>query len=213
MPTQNRNTSVSLKQKLHGHTATIGSWFQLGHVEVAEIMALAGFDWLVVDLEHSVISIETAADLIRLIDSCGVVPLVRLTSNDPNQIKRVMDAGAHGTYQNTRAKPNLTTNCSPPPTIAFGSTTAFVRRSQRLDARNKRKMHNAYNPELADHTTHHTTPAPDPHQSTLRRLCHLYNAGLPLAILSSRRRWYSMPIRSWSKALILPMTRDYRWSQ
>jgi len=63
MPTQNRNTSGSLKQKLHGHTATISSWIQLGHVGVAEIMALAGFDWLVVDLEHSVISIETAADL------------------------------------------------------------------------------------------------------------------------------------------------------
>jgi len=47
MPTQNRNTSGSLKQKLHGHTATIGSWIQLGHVGVAEIMALAGFDWLV----------------------------------------------------------------------------------------------------------------------------------------------------------------------
>ena len=49
MPTENRDTSVSLKQKLHGHTATIGSWIQLGHVGVAEIMALAGFDWLVVD--------------------------------------------------------------------------------------------------------------------------------------------------------------------
>ena len=71
MPTQNRDKSVSLKQKLLGHTATIGSWIQLGHVGVAEIMALAGFDWLVVDLEHSVISIETAADLIRIIDSCG----------------------------------------------------------------------------------------------------------------------------------------------
>jgi 2-dehydro-3-deoxyglucarate aldolase len=37
-----------------------------------------------------------AGDLIRTIDLCGVAPLVRLTSNDPNQIKRVMDAGAHG---------------------------------------------------------------------------------------------------------------------
>jgi len=74
-------------------------------------------------------------------------------------------------------------------------------------------MHTAYNPELADHTTRRTTPAPDPHQSALRRMCHLYSAGFPLAILSGRRRWYSMPIRSGSKALILPMTRDYRWSQ
>ncbi len=39
-------------------------------------------------------------------------------------------------------------------------------------------MHIAYNPDLAAHTTHRTTPAPDPHQSTLRRMCHLYSAGL-----------------------------------
>ena len=96
MPAPSQHSSVSLKQKLHGRTATIGSWIQLGNVGVAEIMALAGFDWLVVDLEHSVISIETAADLIRVIENCGVAPLVRLTSNDPNQVKRVMDAGAHG---------------------------------------------------------------------------------------------------------------------
>ena len=96
MPAPSQHSGVSLKQKLHGKTATIGSWIQLGNVGVAEIMALAGFDWLVVDLEHSVISIETAADLIRVIESCGVAPLVRLTSNDPNQVKRVMDAGAHG---------------------------------------------------------------------------------------------------------------------
>ncbi len=40
-------------------------------------------------------------------------------------------------------------------------------------------MHTAYNPELAAHTTRRTTPVPDPHQSALRRMCHLYSAGLP----------------------------------
>ena len=32
---------------------SIGSWIQIGHPAIAEIMASAGFDWLVVDLEHS----------------------------------------------------------------------------------------------------------------------------------------------------------------
>ena len=59
-------------------------------------MASAGFDWLAVDLEHSAITIQDAEDLIRVIDLKGVVPLVRLSSNNPEQIKRVMDAGAHG---------------------------------------------------------------------------------------------------------------------
>jgi 2-dehydro-3-deoxyglucarate aldolase len=75
---------------------TIGSWITLAHPAIAEIMAKAGFDWLVVDLEHSVITIREAEELIRIIDFCGVVPLVRLSANDPVQIKRVMDAGAHG---------------------------------------------------------------------------------------------------------------------
>ena len=56
----------------------------------------AGFDWIVIDLEHSMISLEVAGELIRVIDLAGVPPLVRLTSNHPDQIKRVMDAGAHG---------------------------------------------------------------------------------------------------------------------
>jgi len=85
-----------LEKKLSSRVLTIGSWITIGHPAIAEIMARAGFDWLVVDLEHSVISIDVAGDLIRIIDLCGVAPLVRLTSNDPDQIKRVMDAGAHG---------------------------------------------------------------------------------------------------------------------
>lgn len=87
---------ISLRERIRSNKPTIGSWITLGHPSIAEIMANAGFDWLVVDLEHSVIPIDVAGDLIRVIDLCGVAPLVRLTSNNPDQIKRVMDAGAHG---------------------------------------------------------------------------------------------------------------------
>ena len=75
---------------------TIGSWIQIGSPAVGEIMASAGFDWLVVDLEHTTITLREAEELIRVIDLKGVVPLVRLSSNNSEQIKRVMDAGAHG---------------------------------------------------------------------------------------------------------------------
>jgi 2-keto-3-deoxy-L-rhamnonate aldolase RhmA len=96
-----------LKASLREGRFTLGSWISLGHAAIAEIMARAGFDWLVIDLEHSAIGIELAAELIRIIDLCGVPPLVRLTSNDPDQIKRVLDAGAHGIVVpmvNTRAE-------------------------------------------------------------------------------------------------------------
>jgi len=90
MPTQ------TLKQKLATHQLTIGSWVTLAHPAVAEIMARAGFDWLAVDLEHSVITIRETEELIRVISLRGLPALVRLTSNDKDQIKRVMDAGAYG---------------------------------------------------------------------------------------------------------------------
>ena len=75
---------------------SLGSWITLSNPAIAEILAKAGFEWLVVDLEHSMISFNEAAELIRVIDLCGAKPYVRITSNDANQIKRVMDAGAQG---------------------------------------------------------------------------------------------------------------------
>ena len=87
---------MQLKQKLINKQLTIGSWITLGNTGIAEILANAGFDWLVIDLEHTTISLEQAGELIRTIELAGVPSLVRLTSNDENQIKRVMDAGAQG---------------------------------------------------------------------------------------------------------------------
>jgi len=86
----------SLKSKLARGKLTIGSWITLAHPAVAEIMSRAGFDWLAIDLEHSVITIREAEELIRVVELSGVSPLVRLSANDPVQIKRVMDAGSHG---------------------------------------------------------------------------------------------------------------------
>ena len=85
-----------LKKRINDGEVTIGSWITLGDSAIAEILLKAGYDWLVVDLEHSTISIQQAGELIRTIDLGGSAPLVRLTSNNPDQIKRVMDAGAHG---------------------------------------------------------------------------------------------------------------------
>jgi len=46
---------------------SIGSWITLGHLSIVEIMADAGFDWLCVDLEHSVIDFYEAEILIATI--------------------------------------------------------------------------------------------------------------------------------------------------
>jgi len=87
---------TKLKSKLRAGEVCLGTWITLGNAAIAEIFSRAGFDWVVVDLEHSTISIDRAGELIRTIELAGASPLVRLTSNDTNLIKRVMDAGAHG---------------------------------------------------------------------------------------------------------------------
>ena len=88
---------MSLKGKLARNELTIGSWITLAHSGIAEIMTkVGGFDWLTIDMEHSVIELRDAQEMMQAIDLGGIAPLIRLTSNDENQIKRVMDAGAHG---------------------------------------------------------------------------------------------------------------------
>jgi len=87
---------VNVKERLRRNEVTHGSWVTLGHSSIAEIMAKSGFDWLTVDMEHSAITLHQAQQLIQVIELCGVLPLVRVGENNPNLIKRVMDAGSHG---------------------------------------------------------------------------------------------------------------------
>ncbi|MEK6708287.1 MAG: aldolase/citrate lyase family protein [Pseudomonadota bacterium] len=87
---------MQLKSKLSQGELTIGSWITLGHPAIAEIMAAAGFDWLVLDMEHSVLELSEIQTLIQVLDGQQCPAIVRLTSNHPDQIKRVMDAGATG---------------------------------------------------------------------------------------------------------------------
>ena len=75
---------------------SVGSWITLAHPSIAEIFCSAGFEWIVVDLEHSSITIREAEDLIRVINLCGSKCYVRLTSHNTDQMKRVLDSGADG---------------------------------------------------------------------------------------------------------------------
>jgi len=88
---------LSVKTKLSKDILTIGSWITLGHSSVAEIMAkTGGFDWLAIDMEHSVIEMRDCQEIIQAIDLCGVTPLVRVMSNNHDSIRKVMDIGAQG---------------------------------------------------------------------------------------------------------------------
>jgi len=75
---------------------SIGTWMSLPNESIAEIFAKTGYEWIVIDLEHSAVTIHQAEQLIRIIDLAGCKPLVRLSGHSTSQIKRVLDAGAGG---------------------------------------------------------------------------------------------------------------------
>lgn len=87
---------MSLKQKLKNNELTIGSWIMMGSPISVEVMALAGFEWLVVDIEHTSIDLETAQTLITTIQANGIKALVRISKNEEVIIKRILDMGADG---------------------------------------------------------------------------------------------------------------------
>jgi 2-keto-3-deoxy-L-rhamnonate aldolase RhmA len=74
----------------------LGCWITLNNPSVAEILADAGFDWLCVDMEHSVTDYFEAQQLIMAIQSKGIKAFVRVGENNTRIIKRVLDAGADG---------------------------------------------------------------------------------------------------------------------
>jgi 4-hydroxy-2-oxoheptanedioate aldolase len=59
-------------------------------------MAKTGFEWLTVELEHTPITFETAAEMFAIVAASGCVPLVRVPINSVENIKRVLDTGAWG---------------------------------------------------------------------------------------------------------------------
>ncbi|MFP9193864.1 HpcH/HpaI aldolase family protein [Natrialbaceae archaeon A-CW1-1] len=75
----------------------VGNWISIGHPTVAEICA-RGFDFVVIDTEHTPVGLESLENVLRAVDSVeeDVAPLVRVPWNDRTRIKRVLDLGVAG---------------------------------------------------------------------------------------------------------------------
>jgi 4-hydroxy-2-oxoheptanedioate aldolase len=63
---------------------------------LVEMIGYAGFDFVILDLEHVGVNPQTLEDLIRAAECCGLTPLVRVPGVEPGTILRALDAGAQG---------------------------------------------------------------------------------------------------------------------
>ena len=89
---------ATLREALCDREPVCGTWVSIGHPAVAELSAELGFDFVLIDTEHTSTGIDRLEELIRAVDAAegDAAPLVRVPWNDPVRIKRALDAGAAG---------------------------------------------------------------------------------------------------------------------
>jgi len=85
-----------IKTRFQEGSVSIGTWLTMAHLSVAEILADAGYDWVMIETEHTAIDVSEVMGLIMAVAGRGCIPLVRLAGIDPIQAKAVLDAGAAG---------------------------------------------------------------------------------------------------------------------
>jgi 2-keto-3-deoxy-L-rhamnonate aldolase RhmA len=85
-----------LKAKWRRGEPAPGVWLHIGDPTVAEIVGLQNPDWVMIDAEHAALDLQTLQGLFIALSGSHAVPLVRVPSDDPVYIKRVLDMGAAG---------------------------------------------------------------------------------------------------------------------
>ncbi|CAM3623407.1 2-dehydro-3,6-dideoxy-6-sulfogluconate aldolase [Bordetella sputigena] len=82
------------RQRLAAPGIPLGTWLMSGATSTAEAMGRAGFDWLLLDLEHVPVDDAIALYTLQAIAGTPACPVVRLPANDAVRVKRALDMGA-----------------------------------------------------------------------------------------------------------------------
>lgn len=72
----------------------VGSFVMSASPLVAEAMGCAGFDWAVIDMEHTPLDLADLAHMLQAVAGTPMLPVTRVPWNDTVMVKRVLDAGA-----------------------------------------------------------------------------------------------------------------------
>jgi 2-keto-3-deoxy-L-rhamnonate aldolase RhmA len=86
----------SLKQALQEQRLVFGLFCSTPHAQVIELIGAAGFDFVIIDTEHTLINPETLEHMLRTADAAGIAALVRVPDASAKPILRALDAGARG---------------------------------------------------------------------------------------------------------------------
>lgn len=83
----------TFKQALASRRPLIGLWCNFAHLASVECVAQSGFDWLLLDMEHTQSNLDTISSQLLALRGAPSAAVVRVPSNDMAFIKRLLDAG------------------------------------------------------------------------------------------------------------------------
>jgi 4-hydroxy-2-oxoheptanedioate aldolase len=86
------------KQRLAAGETVYGCFVRYPDAGLVELLALQGFDFLVLDGEHGVLEPRDCEHLVRAAELRGPAPLVRIPANEPHVVLRFLDTGAVGVH-------------------------------------------------------------------------------------------------------------------
>lgn len=88
----------NLKRALESREHPVGTWISVGHPAIVEVNAALGYDFVLIDTEHTSMSLETVENLARAVEASDSTTeaIVRIPEGDPTRIKRVLDIGIAG---------------------------------------------------------------------------------------------------------------------
>lgn len=85
-----------LKERLKAGDVVFGTWSNIPSASLVNVICLSGIDFIVIDGEHGPVSVETAENLVRAAEVCGVSPIIRIPANRHELVLRALDIGAYG---------------------------------------------------------------------------------------------------------------------
>jgi 4-hydroxy-2-oxoheptanedioate aldolase len=86
------------KERMRAGETILGMQHNSGSEAVVEMLAYSGFDFVLIDMEHSGYSLTLAENLVRSAEAAGIAAFIRPVKNDPHIIMQAMETGALGLF-------------------------------------------------------------------------------------------------------------------
>jgi 4-hydroxy-2-oxoheptanedioate aldolase len=83
-------------ERLRGGERLVGSFLSTGYPVNAEIVGMAGYDFVIIDLEHGMGSERDVLSQLHALEGSPAAALVRVESHERQRVHRILDLGAHG---------------------------------------------------------------------------------------------------------------------